>query len=242
MRLVALTPTWLLAGALALPAAVLPSQADDAAPLALFPVPSAALEINLAADATPSLYDVLLRFEQGAAHHLHMSARTRQALQALDTGLSSSVRVSPEESYSFISSLLSGAGFQMAELRSQEPRLLTILDLKSDEREQGRGFAVAIELADLPRYERFPAVLVETTLNLERLDARQAANSMRGTLSDHRLQQLLPISESSMLLVGTGPQVSGWVKHLRGADAAVAERFEAQQAGASAAPSAPQQQ
>jgi hypothetical protein len=235
MRVFDLAPTWLLAAALAAPAAPLLTQAQDAAPLELFPTPTTALEIQLAPDATPSLYDVLVRFEQSAAHHLHMSARTRAILQSLDTGLSTSVRVEPQDSYSFVSSLLCGAGFQMAELRSEEPRLLTILDINSEEQERARSLAVAIELEELPRYERYPSILTETTMTLEGLDARQAANSMRAALNDPRLQQILPISESSLLLVGTGPQVSSWVRHLRTADAREVERVEAARAAAKAA-------
>ena len=243
MRGFDLAPTWLLAAALAAPAVPLLTQGEDSAPLELFPTPTAALEIHLAADATPSLYDVLVRFEQGAAHHLHMSARTRALLQSLDTGLSTSVRIEPQDSYSFISSLLSGAGLQMAELRSQEPRLLTILDLNSEERERGRGLAVAIELEELPRYLAYPSILIETTMTLDGLDARQAANAMRSALSDPRQQQILPISESSLLLVGTGPQVSAWVQHLRTADAQEVERVEAAYAAAKAASGGiPQQQ
>ena len=242
MSRLALSSAWILAAALAAPASTLPGQAQDSAPLALFPTPTQALEVNLAGDATPSLYDVLLRFEQGAAHHLHMSASTRQALQTLETGLSTSVRVAPEESYSFISSLLKGAGFQMAELRDQEPRLLTILNLNSPEREQGAELAVAIELADLPRYERFPSILVETTLTLEGLDARAAANSMRGLMNDRRLEQVLPISEESLLLMGTGPKVAGWVQHLRTADARAVERLAARSAQAAAAGEQPKEE
>lgn len=232
-----LSPLVVLAGALALPATRLAptattattapqpilepasAQADDANPLAIFPVPSADLEISIGGDATPSLADVLMQFEDICGHNLHISTGTLQELRDVTTGLSRSVTVPRQEVYSYVSALLSSSGFVMAETRAVGPRLLSIWSLNSHERGLVRAQARAVDVDEIARYERHPALLVETVLYVENIDARQVTNSMRVTVTDANIQVITPISAHSLLLTGTGPEVADWIRLIRSADA-----------------------
>lgn len=226
-----LSPLVVLAGALALPATRLAptapqpviepasAQADDANPLAIFPIPSADLEISIGGDATPSLADVLMQFEDICGHNLHVSTGTLQELRDVTTGLSRSVTVPRQEVYSYVSALLSSSGFVMAETRAVEPRLLSIWSLNSHERGLVRAQARAVDVDEIARYERHPALLVETVLHVENIDARQVTNSMRATVTDTNIQVITPISAHSLLLTGTGPEVADWIRLIRSADA-----------------------
>ena len=236
-----LSPLIVLAGALAAPAALLEPtpepapgplpvalQADDANPLAIFPQPSADLEISIGGDATPSLADVLMRFEDICGHNLHISTATLQELRNVSTGLSRSVTVPRSEVYSYVSALLSNSGYIMGETRSVEPRLMSVWSLNSHERQMVRAHARAIDVGEIAKYERHPAMLVETVLSVENLDARQLANSMRVTVIDNNVQVILPVSERSVLLTGTGPQVADWIRLIRNADAGELREEEVQ--------------
>lgn len=212
------TPALLTTSPSAAPAPVT-VQADDGHPLAIFPLPATDLEINLGGDATPTLADVLQRFEAISAHHLQISETTRAELRNITTGLSSTVKVPRAEVYSFVSALLHDSGFVMAETRSEAPRLMKVMSLNSQERGLVRNYARAIEADEIDKYVRHPAMLVETVISVEHTDARQLSNSMRMMIVDNNTQVLVPASEHSLFLIGTGPEVADWMRLIRAADA-----------------------
>lgn len=202
------------------PAAPVPSPQEEGVDVELiFPVPAQDLLISIGGDATPSLADVLKSFEEICAHNLHISAETRAHLKNVSTGLSRSVTIPAREVYSFVSTLLDDSGFLMMETRSAEPRLLSIYSLSSQERNQVRSRARAVPLDEVYRYERHPAMVIQTVLEIEHIDARQLTNAMRSIIVDPNTEQAVPIWENSILLVGRGPQVADWIRLIRTADA-----------------------
>jgi hypothetical protein len=243
MKLFSLSPIMLLTGVLAAPAALTATgnilapvsvptpmvvQADDMNPLAVFPLPSGDLEIQIGGEATPSMADVLLRFEALSAHNLHISEATMQELKSVKTGLSSSVKVPAKEVYSYISALLSNSGYMMAETRAAEPRIMSIFSMNSHERNNLRSHARTIDIQDIARYERHPALLVETIIAVKNIDGRQLSNSMRSAVVDPNIQMVIPFSTGNLLLVGTGPQVADWIRLIRVADQNDAPKAPAQ--------------
>lgn len=224
MKLLALSSGLLLTGSLLLPTGVSATPTDGniqeelVRERAVFPIPTADLVISIGGDATPNLGDVLKAFEDIAHHNLHLSNDTRTALHTIPTGLSRSVTVPAAEVYSYISALLYDSGFVVAETRRAEPRILSIYSLNSHERGLVFSRARTVAIDEVPKYERHPAMLVQTVIEVEHIDGRQLANSLRAIIVDNNVERIMAMDEKNLMLVGTGPRVGDWIRLIRVAD------------------------
>ena len=224
MRLFALSSGLLLTGALLVPCGAGGTPVDGniqeevVREAAVFPLPTGDLVISIGGDATPTLGDVLKAFEGIGHHNLHLSSDTRTALNGISTGLSRSVTVPAAEVYSYLGALLHDSGFLMAETRRAEPRILSIYNLNSHERGLVFSRARAVPIDEVAKYERHPALLIQTVLEVENLDVRQLANSLRSIVVDPNIERIVSLDEGNLLLVSTGPQVASWIRLIRVAD------------------------
>jgi hypothetical protein len=225
MKALHLTPYFLCASILAAPTLLsarapnsVPKTSDDSTSLAVFPPPSGDLLIEIDRDETASLADILARFESLASHNLHISAATRQVLAQVDSGLSNSVSVPAEEVYSYISCLLNNSGFVMAETRSSAPSLLSVFSMDSPERNMVGKHARAIDVEDLVRFERHPALLVQVVIEVQHLDTRFLEKSLRHMVVDRYTQSITSLSPHSLFLMGNSREISAWVHAIRTVD------------------------
>ncbi len=180
-----------------------------------FDKPDGPLVIPDAASGNLMLSDVLREFRRVTGQNICMADETLQMLSATSVGLIGGVTVPEGEVYSFMESLLHRHRFVMAELRHSDPPLLALYH-KGSRDGQGISRFIEVEEAKLPNYADHPALLVQTVIDVSPLDARQVSTSMRTLLTDSNHQKLVAMGgASSLLLAGTGSEVSAWVSMLK---------------------------
>jgi len=186
-----------------------------------FPVASADLTIQGRAEEEPtSLLDMVLRLGELTGQHFVMSEEDRHLLAASEVPVERSLTVPASEVHSFVEALLVSSRFIMSMVRAEEPRLISVRGLDTDDRTHLRSTATTIPWEDLPIYERHPAFLVQTVIGLPNTDVRTLSNSMRAIVTDPNTLQVIPVGNSShLILQGFGPTLAGLVRLLHLVDA-----------------------
>jgi hypothetical protein len=77
-----------------------------------------------------------------------------------------------------------------------------------------------VRVGDLDALAGFPAQLVTTTLNLERLEVRRAATELRKQMRDTLQQHAIAAGDRQLVLGGTVASVRALVAQMRASDAA----------------------
>lgn len=211
----------------ALTASAPPRQAATPAIADPFPTPREGLKLSATtAEGGQSLLEMLSEFTRVTGQALVIDPSARAALQA-PTGLNQTIAVPPAEVYFVVETLLVQHGFVLVQLSEREPRMLAVHMRNGPDAGTLRGRAVFVRPEALASYARHPALLITTTVELPSTDVRTLSNSMRAMLTDAAIQQMIPVGNtSSLLLTGSGSQIAGLVETLRAADEAARREFE----------------
>ncbi|MAF67644.1 MAG: hypothetical protein CMJ84_18565 [Planctomycetes bacterium] len=210
-----------------LPLSAVP-QSDRFTGDAIFPRASAALVVGVgeADDSNGptsfSLGEALRAFEVVAEHTLVVDELTRARLDSTACGLAGGVSVEPDEVYSFVSQLLYEHGFVVTQTRDSAPKLLGV---RSADSSTGVKGARSVAEEDLAAFERFPSLLITTTLPVEHLDARYTVNALRGLVPDPSRLRILAVG-GSLVANGCAGDVANIVGMLRSIEAAEAARSD----------------
>ena len=170
----------------------------------LLPTATRALVLQFEDTEGPSLAEVARELEQVTGLHLVTDDPTRVRLEQTATGLSGSVEVPPQDVYPFAEGLLWAAGFVLRPIHAGDTPLL-LLSANGRAGGSSERSAVFVEASQVRAFAaRHPALVVQTVVDVRPLDARQASTSLRGLASDTNTQAILAVSESSLILKGTG--------------------------------------
>lgn len=127
---------------------------------------------------------------------------TRARLASTPVGLLGSTSIPAADVYSWVGGLLLRHGLVMADLTGTDPRLVGIYPV--EELANAPATEVAPEL--LGDYERLPALVIQTTLQLGSSDVRTLSNTMRGVASEAVV--VVPVGNTNnVVLRGTARQV-----------------------------------
>jgi hypothetical protein len=184
-----------------------------------FPPARTALRIDPGERALP-LFDVVARLSAATGVVYSYDTPTEIALRKAVVQLSAPVRVEASEAYRWTEALLAQHGFRIAAVPGSEPPLATI----------GRvGFSPTLTSPLLVPSERVdflrehPALLVTTTMSLPHVDVRTLGNSLRGITGNDRNGVVMPIANTSTILIqGDGAMVADLVVLLERVDALAA--------------------
>ena len=79
-----------------------------------------------------------------------------------------------------------------------------------------RSAAVFVESENLAAFEHQYALLIQTVLDVPSSDVRQLATSMRSLLTDTTTQNMIAVSQTSIVLQGTGSTVGHLARTIAG--------------------------
>jgi hypothetical protein len=174
-----------------------------------FPVPKEGLAIAGDASGGPTLDKVLADFERVTGVHFVVGPETANLLSMTHVGVTRPLDVPAAEVWSVVETLVTQHDFLFSLLRREDPRLIGVESMEGPARKTARSAAIQIEAADIPVWQRHPAFLVQTVLDLDQLDVRTISNSMRSMFTDANTQQIIPVGNTnSMMILGSGPTVA----------------------------------
>ena len=185
-----------------------------------FPAPKSGIKIAIGPGEDMKIEALLDRFSEVTGQVLLIDPSVRQLMRSQETGLNRSVDVPASEVYPFVETILSQNEFVLTVLSAREPRLLGVHSLtQGPERGSLRNGALQVSPQAIASYDRHPAVLVTTTLDLPHVDVRTLSNSLRALYTDANTQQIIPVGNSnSVILTGLGRNVASQVAMLRECD------------------------
>jgi len=169
-------------------------------PSEYFPAPQKGISIQVGPEKTLRLSDLLGEFSRATGMTIVSDESTRRMLEA-GCGLNQDVEVPPGQVYGFTESVLSYHGFLLYHLRSESPRLLGVTHPRALNESSGSIKPVPVPLEALGAWKDHPAFLVQTMLTLNNVDVRTLSNSMRAVFNESRMQQLVPVGNSSSILI-----------------------------------------
>ena len=181
-----------------------------------FPAPSEGLVIR-AKDQT--LGELLDDFARVTGEHILHSEDTGNMLDHAGTMLRSDLEVPAELVYEVVQDILIQAHFVLTDVRRREPRMLSISSLDSPARATIKQHARYVDAEHVEQFAQNSAFLITTTLYLPNMDVRTMGASMRQLVVDPNTLQLIPIPESSSVIItGFGTTVHGLVQLLQRID------------------------
>ena len=220
------------------PAAPQRAAAQQAEALAVLPPPPAPFAVP---GDSGSLERLLVELAEATGVHLVFDSEARELLSARRIAPEPAADVAPDQAWSTIESLLYVNDIALYELRATEPRLLLVTpsptgaNARQGTLRTGLPHRVVAQ-SDLPRYVEHHALRIQSALVFEALDTRQAANAMRGMLTQDT--DLIPPDGNSMIVRGRASHVAELAELLAEMDRAAAARaaaFRAEQEAAQAA-------
>ena len=188
--------------------------------------PEASEDMILAAGEAPtSMGGLVQEYMRLTGQHIHASTRTREALDAIPTGMLESVAVPKAQVQIVFERLLSQNGFMLLYERGAGSQLLSIVSRQTGEHDAVRSRAYFVPQGELSAWQGHPAVLITTVVHLPNTDTRQLSNAMRTMITDNRFEQIIPAGgERSLLLTGLADWVVARAQTYRAVDDAAAER------------------
>lgn len=186
---------------------------------ALLPPAKHALTLRATPDAAPSLQDVLLQLESATGVHVLAGADERAQLRRASSGLLSDLEVPPSQAWRVVETMLVENGFFVDPSSGAEPVTIALVSTSVPRSGTFKERAVEVDESELAACAHHPAVIFMVVLDLDALDARQLATSLRQLFPDQQTQSILPITGSQLLLVGLGPQLVEMAGAIRTANA-----------------------
>ena len=184
-----------------------------------------------------SLWDLLEGLEADTGTHFVADRETRQFLEDRELLLARPVEVPAQARWSTAESFLAEAGGYFEELRASAPRLIAV---RRVDRSSGRSSTGAmprprfVPEEHLEAVAEFPATVIETSLSLPHVDARNLSNSMRALVTQDDFTAFVPAGDASALILrGTAARVAELGRLLRSIDAAEADAAERRAQGES---------
>ncbi len=203
----------------------------------LFPQPRSGISLPAAEGSGPTMERVVAEFERATGIHLVIGVAARNALAQTPCGLQGPLEIPAARVYPVIESILAQHDFVLLPMHLEEPRMLALETVGGRSRNDVRQNALRVESDALPSLREHSALLVQTVVDLDPIDVRHLANSLRSLLTDNSTQQIVPIGNSNQVLVlGRAPQVADWVELLRAAAARERELMEEHRRRQDAAP------
>lgn len=193
-----------------------------------FPTPREGLKLAATkADGSQSMLDVVNEFTRVTGETMVIDPNARTVLQGSTAGLNQAIDVPASEVYFVIETLLVQRDLMLVRLNDREPRMLGVYTQQGSNGSGLRGRAVFVGPEQLSVYARHPALLITTSVDLPYTDVRTLSNSMRSMFQDASTQQIVPVGNTSaLILTGTGSNVFGLVEMLRAIDDASRREFE----------------
>ena len=121
---------------------------------------------------------------------------TRVRLASTDVGLLGSTSVAAPDVHTWVGGLLLRQGFVMADLTGTKPSLVGIYPVE----DVASAPAIDVPPARLAEFERVPALVIKTTLQLDSTDVRTATNSLRG-LSTGAAGTAIPVGNTNQVWI-----------------------------------------
>ena len=225
-------PALVLALALPIGCFLSPTQAVQRSPQGqtqrdAFPIPKEGLKLSPAtAESAMSLAELTNEFSRVTGETLVIDAQARQVLQQTVVGLNRAIDVPPSDVYFVVETMLVQNGFVLSRLNDREPRMLALYTT-SMQSPSLTPRAVLVPVESLGDWARHPAFLVTTSIDLPNTDVRTMANSMRTMFTNGNVQQMIPVGNSStMMITSFAPDVAGILAVMREIDAASARDRE----------------
>jgi hypothetical protein len=198
-----------------------------------YPLPSAGLEIKL--KECESLAALLDMFAKATGETLLYGSSTEALLNQVTTGLHSDLTIAPGQVYSTVQDILYANRVVLTDMRRTTPRMLMVESLDSANRASIKAKAIYVSADSLGQYSDFSAMLITTTVYLPNINVRTMGNSMRQLVVDPNTMQLIPVPESSqVILTGFGNSIVRVAAMLKDMDKA-AEKANTARAEAAAA-------
>ncbi len=189
----------------------------------MFPPARVGLSLPAGEAGGVSLERLIAEFERATGLRLVVGGETRAQVARTPCGLQGPLEIPAAEVYPLVEGLLAQSGFVLLPLHAREPRVAVLENLTGAARNSVRNSAWTVDESEVHLLVDHPAVLVQTVLDLNGIDARALSNAMRSLIVDQNVQQILPLGKADqLLLLGSGRQVAGWAGMLR--DAAQRER------------------
>lgn len=189
----------------------------------MFPPPRSGISLPAGEAGGVSLERLVAEFERATGMRLVVGGETRAQIARTPCGLQGPLEIPASEVYPLVEGLLAQSGFVLLPLHAREPRVAVLESLTGAARGTVRNSAWTVDESDTDLLVDHPAVLVQTVLDLNGIDARALSNAMRSLIVDQNVQQILPLGKADqLLLLGSGRQVAGWAAMLR--EAAQRER------------------
>jgi hypothetical protein len=207
-----------------------PSTTDRRDPAAdILPPASGSLHIA-AGEGSPTLEQLVNELSRLTGVTTSASEAVRLSLRNQRLALSGEVSIPPGEVYPWVEGLLDQHGFVVAVVSDRPPHLLAIQAKMPLPPDGAPGPFLSIPAERVADLSAHPALLVQTVVELPHLDVRMIGNSLRQLFVGEVSSGMLPVAQSSsMILAGTGRQVSGVYAMLREIDekARIASEAEA---------------
>ncbi len=160
---------------------------------------------------------LLAQYEQVTGWHMLISRDTLTQLQQLQTGLTLPLDVPPERVHAVVEAVLAANEFVIRFATTSDPVVVVVEGLNTPGKGSLRIGLPVVPPSELQRWSEHPARLVTTTFRIPGVDVRTLSNSLRQMLSDQLTQQIIPVGDSTGLLVtGHGSEVAQLAGMLRG--------------------------
>ncbi|MCP3918818.1 MAG: hypothetical protein GY711_24995 [bacterium] len=183
------------------------SASDLAAPDA-----SGALQL----ESEPTMLDVLRRYESLTARRFVCSDETLTLLKQTRLNFFDGLSVQPQSVPDVVELFLAKAGFVVTDYGVDGVELYGVASSRTRRSNMLRAGAEFVPAGRVADGGLSPARLITTVLHLPGFDVRQAANSMRTSITDASTQSMLPLGNTGrMLLTGSGAWVSATAGLLR---------------------------
>lgn len=194
----------------------------------LFPGAKAGMVLEVDEEGLSSTYaDLVRRYGELTGQVITYDADTETLLRNGRVRLDRTLEVAAKDVPTAIESFLVRDGWVLTAAHAGDTKILHVASMMGQYRSLARAGALFIEPEDLPFAEQHPATLFSVAIQLDHLDPRQLANSLRTLIVDANTQQILPAGNSKgLILVGFGDKVAGLARSLRMLDAAAAGSAE----------------
>ncbi len=174
----------------------------------------------------PTLEDVLLEMSTATGVHFLMRDQTRSLLRATEFQLPRDLVVPAQAAWQVAEALLVQNDFMIWPMHREDPWLVSVFG-RTEGASGGnlKANAIEVDASDLERYAEHSALLVMTMIDIEPLDARQVATSLRQLFPDQHTQSILPMDSNRLLLTGFAPQLAGLARTLQESAASDRQRL-----------------
>lgn len=179
----------------------------------LFPAPSGPLSLQGDGGRPLNMFEVLERLSSLTNVTYSSDARITEQLKATPVALTQSGKVSGEDAYAWVESLLSQSGFTLAMLQQGKRPLVGVYSTAS--RPASAPPFLVVDVAQIDECRAHPALLVSMVVSLPHTDVRALGNSLRTLTQDNGPSMVTPVGTTkSVVIGGTGRYVADTVTML----------------------------